>query len=1636
MKILLRMLTASGSRNARTLLLLTMICLAGIVQAAHFRSGTISWRPISGNTVEFKVSQSYGGWAFGGGYTLGSTQIMDYLYTGDGKNVAIPLVITSINTAEGWWYGEATFRHTYNSAGNFLAYFGSCCRISNLSNNSNQSWRNETIVNVGSGNSSPVSTVAATVNLPASLTAAQFQIPTFDPDGDQLSYSLATSAEMGGGSNPAGLSISSNGVVSFNTTGKTIGSLWNVAFTISDGTGKTKVTVDFIIKITQNSTPPIFDYLVTPTTGRVFQGTPGQAISFPISAYDNDAGNVVTLSAVGLPPGATTSPSLPTNGNPVASNFSWTPTASQFGSYVINFTATDNIGVQSTSSVTIQISLKPTFNVPPTPAANSETYLESGVAHQSVISASDPDPNDVVQLIAVTGLPAGATLSTSLPTVAANPTSVQLNWTPTSANFGVHTVSFTAKDSYNDQTTHSFKYLVNTKPTFISTPTLVAYVGQAYTYQITGIDTDVAYGDVLALVGAQIPAWLTFTYNGNGTGTLSGTPSITNLGKHQVSLKLEDTYHHNYNPVVSQNFSISVSGRSPEIINPGNQSTSATTGICGSLVNFAATETVGIPASTITYSHQPGSVFPVGTTTVTATATNVVGTSQTTFTVTVVDNQFPIIINPPANILVSCESIPALVALSATDNCTITSTLAYESMGNSMKTDLVHSYDFDNNLTDGKGTSTPTNINGVSFATGISGSALNFDGTNKYINLSTSASLDGAINFGISVWVKTSSAGQMSIVQQRDGQFNGQYILNIGSNHDGRISAPGRVYFMVYNNQFQFEIYSPNRVDDGKWHHIVAERQGTNGRIYIDGVAAGTGSGPFVALNGTIGSYVGRDVRDNTKGFIGLIDQLKIYAGGSTPKNYDLERTWSFSDASGNQSIAQQIVTVEDITAPVIGTATITTPTDADGSVIATSALGAAVNFTIPTATDNCSSNITITSSHLSGSTFPIGETVVTFTAVDEVGNEATSTLTITVKGKAPSIVVPSTITVNSAATACGAVVNFTATETTAIPASTITYSHQPGSTFPLGTTVVTATATNVVGTSLKTFEIVVTDASAPVINIPAAPVFCQNSIGSYTLPAVSATDNCGIATVSFAITGVTQRNGAGFNTGTSFNVGTSTVTYTVTDVNGNVSIKSMVVTVNKTPTATIAPSNPDAFCNKFVLVANSSSAITGYAWSYNNNSFANTQAIALDNTNGDGTYTLNVTDNKGCTSLTAVNFQYNKQSTVSNYTILAYKEAELKEYNTVQTGSVGVMHKNGKAEIGKYSSVAAAGAFVKAPKIEVKQSANVPVRIIGVASVSLPTMQYNTSNTNSLPNFTTNQGANVSLSGNYKNLKIRKGSTVILSGNTYGNIDIEEGSIVRFTSTVINVEHLKVGKGPNNGLTQVRFADNTSIRVAKHVVVEEDCFINPDGFKVTFYLGKQSNHNCNNHHDNDDDDHDKAHGNGDQKFEVKGGNTTVIANVYAPTGDIKVKGGEGSHNNHSSTVVKMTGLFIGYEVEGDGKNIFWNNYSCGTASPIAATDAQPVYNKTAEDVVVAEDLSVTVMPNPSITYFTLKLVSKSALPVNISVVDASGRLVDAKTKQASNSTLQLGHNYATGNYFAEFIQGNHRKVVQLIKIK
>ena len=503
--------------------------------ASHIRYLNLTWRPVSGRTVEFKFSYAQAGTASVG------QQLNFGINTGAGS-VTIPTRVTSNNTAENYFYAEGTALYTYPANGNYTAAFSTCCRIFGMVNNSSGSVYVGTTVNVGTGNSSPIATLPPVVNVSRGVLAT-FTLPANDPDGDALSYRLATPSEMGGGSQPAGLSVnSSTGLVTFNTTNASIGQLYSAAIIVGDG--KTSITVDFIIKITQQSIPPVFDYLVTPASGTVFQVSPGQAVNFNLKATDSDAGDNVQLSGVGIPLGAVTSPSLPRSGNPVQSSFSWTPSNSNLGTNVINFIAQDNQGVQTTTSVTIQVSLKPIFNSPPTPAGNSTTFVTAGNVINLTIQASDPDPNDNVQIVAAT-LPSGASLASALPTALGNPTSTSLSWTPAFSQWGLNTFNFTARDTYGDQTNHKFDYVVNTPPVITSVvPSTNLVAGQLFTYNITAADLDLPFGDELEFVSTQLPTWLSLTDNGDGTATLTGTPSIADAGNFSLNILAEDVYHH------------------------------------------------------------------------------------------------------------------------------------------------------------------------------------------------------------------------------------------------------------------------------------------------------------------------------------------------------------------------------------------------------------------------------------------------------------------------------------------------------------------------------------------------------------------------------------------------------------------------------------------------------------------------------------------------------------------------------------------------------------------------------------------------------------------------------------------------------------------------------------------------------------------------------------------------------------------------------------------------------------------------------------------------------------------------------------------------------------------------------------
>lgn len=605
--------------------LLLLLVLANKAEASHFRYGNISWRVVgsdaSKRTIEFKISQAWRGTPALGESPYGST--LDF---GDNTTQDFAVAATAVNATDNYYYGQATLTHTYAANGDYTVSAGGCCRIPTLVNNASGAYNITSVVNVGTGNSSPVSTLSPIVNLPEGTTSTSFQVPANDPDNDPLTYSLATSTDMGGiaFTNPSGLAINgATGLVTLNTTDKAVGQLYNAALKISDG--KTIILLDFLIEITPKSAAPKFDYSVTPANGSVYQIPPGRTVSFGVKATDDDAGDVVTLRGIGLPSGSTMAPALPTSGNPVQSSFSWTPDMNSLGTNVINFVAQDKNGAQTYSSVTVQVSLRPTFDVPPSPLNGSTAQFAPGAAVRYTIQASAPDPNDRVRLVAAQHLPAGAALTAPLPTAAGNPTSTQLAWTPVIANWGMHTVLFTAANTHGEATDHSFNIVVNTPPTVVSAPVTTAIIGRLYSYSIKVNDPDVPYGDSLHIVATTKPAWLSLKDNGNGTATLSGTPQAGDAGGHNVVLVAEDTYHHGYDQTIAkQAFAIQVVACNTSLAATGTNPS------CFGSRNGAIALAVSGGTAPFTYSWTGPSNF-------TATSKDVAALAAGTYTVTVAD---------------------------------------------------------------------------------------------------------------------------------------------------------------------------------------------------------------------------------------------------------------------------------------------------------------------------------------------------------------------------------------------------------------------------------------------------------------------------------------------------------------------------------------------------------------------------------------------------------------------------------------------------------------------------------------------------------------------------------------------------------------------------------------------------------------------------------------------------------------------------------------------------------------------------------------------------------------------------------------------------------------------------------------
>jgi autotransporter-associated beta strand protein len=536
------------------------------------------------------------------------------------------------------------------------------------------------------------------------------------------------------------------------------------------------------------------------------------------------------------------------------------------------------------------------------------------------------------------------------------------------------------------------------------------------------------------------------------------------------------------------------------------------TGPAGAAASFSATATDAVDgAVSISYSPASGATFPLGESTVTASATDAAGNNaSTSFTVTVRDTTPPVI-TTPGNIYRTSFSgaVPVVFNTTATDvvsgsrptlctpasgsvfpvGTTTVTVSSADAAGNTATTTFEvtvgNSVPVQSNLLLRVDASLPSSIvkdasNKVSRWNDADGRSLYFaqGGGSQQPTASTDATLGKTVvDFGV--------------YSENSGSPSASMQLNDGSGASASLSTIRTVFAVMKGSNFLlgdgggFDFHRGGAAATSPlWDGGFASANIRNGRTYLN---AGT-----TAINGTTTAmpstyWLASVVTAGNVTASRLANDRGLRTGGQQIAEVAIyDRALTDSERKSVEAYLTGKWFGSDATALTITASNVTAE--------ATGPDGAVVVFN-PTATNTLDGSVPVACSPVSGSRFPLGISSVTATATNSVGYSTSTAFSVTVQDTtAPAIDVPADMIVDPAGSE-GAAVNFTVTASDLVDGPLpVSLSHASGSTFPIGTTTVTASAGDLSGnTGSRSFTITV---RPPVPGAPtglsATPAFGQ----------------------------------------------------------------------------------------------------------------------------------------------------------------------------------------------------------------------------------------------------------------------------------------------------------------------------------------------------------------------------------------------------------------------------------------------------------------------------------------------------------------------------------------------------------------
>jgi len=238
--------------------LAAILALFAFTEASHGRFGTISFTksPTDPQTVTFSVTVADRRDYFYPLPVVGNTIYDIDLDFGDGGADYLNMVVTSVNTQDDWLTATWSGTHRYAGAGTYTATISSCCRLIALNNNGGYSYQFTALVKITAQeiskatavNNSPVSGMLPIINVDYGVADFQYQLLATDPEGDSLVFSNANSAYLGegGSTQPTGLSVSANGLVTLYT--QLAKGYWQTQQIVTDSFGNF-IVIDYLLLV-------------------------------------------------------------------------------------------------------------------------------------------------------------------------------------------------------------------------------------------------------------------------------------------------------------------------------------------------------------------------------------------------------------------------------------------------------------------------------------------------------------------------------------------------------------------------------------------------------------------------------------------------------------------------------------------------------------------------------------------------------------------------------------------------------------------------------------------------------------------------------------------------------------------------------------------------------------------------------------------------------------------------------------------------------------------------------------------------------------------------------------------------------------------------------------------------------------------------------------------------------------------------------------------------------------------------------------------------------------------------------------------------------------------------------------------